>query len=225
MLDNNQIDKIKCAEYQCKMPQIPDFVIKEVLGEDYSKYQRMLNNRTVAQSGGTIIHCPDLVCEGTIYKGKAMNRICIKCPSCHKVFCNYCDKLWHEGPCTQATAEELQWDMLGDSTGKANRCPKCKSPFEKVSGCAHMTCSVCQHHWCWVCGMDFNSPLHMISGSGLICEMIGWISFGNLRGCTKILLLLAFIIFFPLFVLFISLVLGGALATVIIQAIKVVPAI
>ena len=50
---------------------------------------------------------------------------------------------------------------MGDGkTGKANRCPQCKCPFEKVDGCMHMKCVMCEYEWCWVCGLAYNSLFH-----------------------------------------------------------------
>ena len=31
-------------------------------------------------------------------------------------------------------------------------CPQCKTPISKGDGCHHMTCRVCKHEWCWLCG-------------------------------------------------------------------------
>ena len=30
-------------------------------------------------------------------------------------------------------------------------CPGCKTPAVKSGGCHHMTCPMCQEHWCWLC--------------------------------------------------------------------------
>ncbi len=34
-------------------------------------------------------------------------------------------------------------------------CPKCRLKVEKNEGCRHMTCAVCKHEWCWLCGSDY----------------------------------------------------------------------
>jgi hypothetical protein len=143
------------------------------------------------------------------------------CSFCQQGVCSFCEKAWHEETCQRPT--EIEWDMLGDGAGKANRCPKCKSPFEKVSGCSHMTCAVCAHHWCWTCGLDYYSPLHMMQLGGILCEFIGLISFANLSACTKALLMVVFVVLFPVVILFLCLCIGGAVATLLIQGLKCCP--
>merc|ERR1719230_2540310 len=34
-------------------------------------------------------------------------------------------------------------------------CPQCKVPFQKVSGCDHITCTLCKHQFCMKCGGDY----------------------------------------------------------------------
>lgn len=41
-----------------------------------------------------------------------------------------------------ALAKEKQW----------SRCPGCKAMMERVSGCKHMTCSLCDYESCYRCG-------------------------------------------------------------------------
>ena len=83
-----------------------------------------------------------------------------------------------------ARVQGFEWDKNGDGDdGLANRCPKCKSLFEKVSGCQHMTCSICKYEWCWVCGMPYHSVLHYGQFGGLVCELIGCITFKKRNCC------------------------------------------
>lgn len=80
-----------------------------------------------------------------------------------------------------------------------------------------MKCAMCSHHWCWTCGLDYYSPLHRATGGGFLCEIIGKISFREFRKCTKVLLLLLLIIFYPLFVAFICLLKGGCLTNALFE--------
>ena len=65
---------------------------------------------------------------------------------------------------------------MQDSVGKGDDwiklhtkpCPKCKSPIEKNSGCMHMTCSNCDHHFCWLC-MGSQAD-HRLQGDHFMCN-------------------------------------------------------
>ena len=48
-------------------------------------------------------------------------------------------------------------------------CPKCKTPISKGDGCHHMTCRVCTHEWCWLCG-DLWSKHSKASGGFYSCN-------------------------------------------------------
>ncbi|KAI8813644.1 hypothetical protein BJ742DRAFT_789028 [Cladochytrium replicatum] len=48
--------------------------------------------------------------------------------------------------------ESLRW--MRDN---AQECPTCGSSVEKSEGCNHMTCRVCQTHFCYLCGVYLNS--------------------------------------------------------------------
>ncbi|KAK5983118.1 RBR-type E3 ubiquitin transferase [Trichostrongylus colubriformis] len=35
--------------------------------------------------------------------------------------------------------------------GHSKRCPQCKIPIQRQSGCNMMVCSMCDTHFCWNC--------------------------------------------------------------------------
>ena len=95
---------------------------------------------------GTVIHRPGCCC-----KRRAV------CTECSQVTCWKCNEQWHEGRrCGQA-----QGDGTGDSgtvgimvhnlNPRVSKCPNCRSPIYKISGCNHMTCYRCNKEYCWVC--------------------------------------------------------------------------
>ena len=85
-------------------------------------------------------------------------------------FCWSCSEEAHD-PCScevwKAWKERIQviesGDLSADNiiTEKASSeawlakyskpCPKCKRPIQRNDGCNHMTCSKCNHEFCWVC--------------------------------------------------------------------------
>jgi len=55
----------------------------------------------------------------------------------------------------------------------SKRCPRCKAPTQKSSGCNHMNCRQCGCNWCWICGSK-------IGGGGYPTHYKRW----NLLGCS-----------------------------------------
>jgi hypothetical protein len=87
-----------------------------------------------------------------------------------------------------------------------SKCPKCKAMIMKQDGCQHMTCSICNYEWCWVCGLPYKSIVHYAVIGGLACEFIGLTHF-KLSGACSIIMLILLTIFLPAIVYFFSVVL------------------
>ena len=81
----------------------------------------------------------------------------IKCPHCNNMLCTNC-KTWHS----------MDQGCQGDIPG-AKRCPRCRVPVFKFSGCNHITCR-CGCHWCYVCRQGFDNDdecySHMTAAHG-----------------------------------------------------------
>ncbi|CAF5141144.1 unnamed protein product [Rotaria sp. Silwood1] len=62
---------------------------------------------------------------------------------------------WHNGMTCQ------EYDLSTDDNIRlwlrknTKRCPLCHSFIEKISGCDHMTCTICKHQFCWICLADY----------------------------------------------------------------------
>lgn len=52
-------------------------------------------------------------------------------------------------------------------------CPTCHIPVEKTFGCNHMTCQICQTHFCFLCGswVDPSHPYKHFNMQGNLCYM------------------------------------------------------
>ncbi|KAJ2963498.1 hypothetical protein NQZ79_g1497 [Umbelopsis isabellina] len=52
-------------------------------------------------------------------------------------------------------------------------CPSCHIPVEKTFGCNHMTCQICQTHFCFLCGawIDKHQPYKHFNSQGTLCHM------------------------------------------------------
>ena len=98
----------------------------------------------------------------------------VGCAKCKIEVCSSCREQWHDGiKCTKEDGTELKWDAIGNPIqSKVSRCPGCKAPFEKISGCPHMNCMVCNYEWCWNCGSKWKSPIHRGAGA-IFCELFG----------------------------------------------------
>ena len=78
-----------------------------------------------------------------------------------------------------------------------------------------MQCPMCEHRWCWMCGLPVDSIFHQGQGGGAICEIIGQSSFGagsNL--CIRILILLGLFVLWPL--ILVAIVLPASFAGIFI---------
>ena len=67
--------------------------------------------------------------------------ISLKCPHCNMFFCGTC-LVWHK--------MDEACKNLDDGL---KRCPNCRMPTYKLSGCNHMTCP-CGKHWCYKCDVS-----------------------------------------------------------------------
>lgn len=72
---------------------------------------------------------------------------------------------------------------------------------EKISGCNHMTCSVCSYEWCWLCGSTYSSvhfsPINPFGCAGM--QNTNFTSFGRCKVLVlRILTFLGFLVLFPI---------------------------
>lgn len=85
----------------------------------------------------------------------------IECPDCLALFCFICGSNWHEPlTCDQVKQfKSFDHESLTWISRNTKKCPKCKWPIEKNSGCDHMTCRKCNHEFCWNCFADMTSGI------------------------------------------------------------------
>lgn len=85
MVNNNKPEKVECPVHKCNGQKIPAHLLADLLGDHYEKYNRTVNNRRIAQSGGRVFHCPVTPdCPGVISNpgGMWLTRSVLICHDC-----------------------------------------------------------------------------------------------------------------------------------------------
>ena len=54
----------------------------------------------------------------------------------------------HEAACQVSGSAEI---LVHNMNPRVAKCPECRAPIYKISGCNHMTCYRCNKEWCWIC--------------------------------------------------------------------------
>jgi ariadne-1 len=163
---SNLIDTFKCSENQlccpeCKIP-ISIHILKYVLSEEkFIKYENYLlqNAPGVISNNNEIrVKCPNGKCGFFYLMSKDSQIVHTICVSCGIEFCvNGCPKP-HKGRTCQEMKkifDQEEKKANDDKNGgdlKFTNCPECKAPIEKISGCNHMKCTICQTDFCYICG-------------------------------------------------------------------------
>ncbi|KAL7796496.1 hypothetical protein V8C37DRAFT_371908 [Trichoderma ceciliae] len=142
--------------------------LEDVLEQSFSSY--------IKRNPQQFRYCPTPDC-GYIYRVTSGSRTQI-CSNCLRPTCSAC----HEPHINMSCAEYRDIKSGGyEALLKLKKelgikdCPTCKTPLEKISGCNHMTCTVCRAHICWVCMMTFSEGNavyeHMVKSHGGIIEV------------------------------------------------------
>lgn len=97
---------------------------------------------------------------------KSSRGLVIKCTACHFRWCFRCHGPQHRGlGCDKnRVSDDLlqKWAQPKYGVPRAQQCPVCKIYVERISGCPHMGCQMCESEFCYFCGEDWNSE-HMES--------------------------------------------------------------
>ncbi|KAJ1301939.1 hypothetical protein OPQ81_000778 [Rhizoctonia solani] len=128
--------------------------IVQYLGEDVENLARYntLKAQRELERDPNFIWCTNPVCgQGQMHTEKDP---IVTCDYCHARSCFLHRVPWHEGlTCEQYVAdqEDANEAYMMEYT---KRCPACRIPIEKDSGCEHMTCR-CGHQFCWDCLAEY----------------------------------------------------------------------
>ena len=150
--------------------------------EENSPDSNMVN---ACNSCNTLIclSCHDLS-NSRIVEGKIVQSDYCKCPMCSKFIKDYdniefdpnllyavcigckCIKSVCQKDCAKNTEDLPPFkcpdciELESQSQSHSNpyrKCPHCNVLTERNGGCNHMTCGMCNKHWCWICNQGFNN--------------------------------------------------------------------
>jgi len=142
---------IPCPQDSCKSP-FNEKILKSVLDEKTFKLYEQKKQEKMVSLNPRMKFCPQAGCS-RVYKPSQSKSYTI-C-KCHSKICNACGNLWHEEKaCWQVVDQEFQ---VFQKANDVKFCVMCKTVVQKVEGCSHITCPVCDYDWCWLCGREFTS--------------------------------------------------------------------
>ncbi|DBA01048.1 TPA: hypothetical protein N0F65_002658 [Lagenidium giganteum] len=143
-------------------------ILLVVSPEVWAKYQRFKLHKTTPNARD----CPFCGHSQMCSSGSVNPQV--TCVACFQVFC-FVHSNAHPGKsCKAHIKATAKTDKLTAACirGISKPCPGCQAPVQKNGGCNHMTCSVCDTDFCWLCGKQI--------AVGMAATHYEW---WNLRGC------------------------------------------
>ncbi|KAJ7656306.1 hypothetical protein DFH06DRAFT_991709 [Mycena polygramma] len=125
----------------------------QTLGLDDKQYQ-ILQELQIA-SLSILLHCRK--CKESVFVDReeyeASPILVCPFPKCDHAWCKACQQAIVIGGPKHSCDGSLELEHLMKTRGWKH-CPGCKTPFQKSSGCNHMTCMSpsCNTHFCYLCG-------------------------------------------------------------------------
>mmetsp|Transcript_34793 Transcript_34793/g.61270 ORF Transcript_34793/g.61270 Transcript_34793/m.61270 type:complete len:438 (-) Transcript_34793:1-1314(-) len=147
----SQVLELKCPGDSCRH-LISEEQVKAFVPELYPKYLKF-KRRAELSKDPSVRWCAELDCDG-VMKGN-QTRPHMICPICKREQCYNCGSQWHPGKTCEQLIDDAYEEWVRGR--EVQLCPRCKRRIEKIEGCNHMTCSVCQHQWCWLCRGNFSA--------------------------------------------------------------------
>lgn len=160
-------DELVCPLPDCKT----EITVAQVEGTASSpvweKFLQFRMDLWECRADGRVIECPTQKCGKFLVE---LNVDIATCPRCGQEFCGRCGDQKHEGiSCDslkawrqQNDAEESFEELMEQQQWR--RCPRCRAPSERESGCNFMQCrsSICRKrtYWCYVCGKELSKEEH-----------------------------------------------------------------
>ncbi|KAE9414759.1 hypothetical protein Angca_006909 [Angiostrongylus cantonensis] len=158
-----------CADEDCGIPFAISDIKRLVLGDARLPWLNERKIRPLLESSidcllradKSLIRCPSPDCFGIFAKGKVGDTpSTMRCDCCGRDVCDKCMMEPHEGVSCEAHAmlrsdHEASIQVYKNAhVGTVRDCPTegCGAVLQKNGGCNHMRCTVCNTHFCWLCG-------------------------------------------------------------------------
>lgn len=163
-ISNGQVTAISCPSRGCSV-QLDELTISNMIGNKkdlLEKYHRLASNAYVNDSKN-IRWCPGSGCENAI-KVQILKEPLVQC-SCGTKFCFQCGSLPHVPTTCRMLADWNSKSQKDEASAKwiaayTKECPKCHNVIHKDGGCQYMSCTKCQHKFCWICLGNFDHKDH-----------------------------------------------------------------
>ena len=102
-----------------------------------------MTNEKVANDAN-LVFCNKADCEEILQLSCAKKNVLI-CPKCKNKMCPKCREDAHgKKSCQEVQDRSLRDWMNSKGAPKLANCPNCSALCEKIGGCPHMSCEVCQ---------------------------------------------------------------------------------
>jgi len=146
--------KIKCPQNNCPyLVSEKDLKLFESALESpiFTKLQSLITQKT-SNKAVRPLTCPRPGCLRSVTpSGNTANNyiLCV----CETKICIQCGENWHENKtCLEVLDPEFQAYAIENNL---KPCIICKSVVDRVEGCTHITCPICDYEWCWLCGREY----------------------------------------------------------------------
>ena len=147
---------LRCPEPSCSAV-VPESIVSSACDDTHLSRYREFGFRSFVDDNKRMAWCtaPNCTAAAEAIIDIPREALDVQC-SCGNAFCFHCKEEAHRPvDCktvrrwlikNSAESENMTWILANTKP-----CPKCTRPIEKNQGCMHMTCSQCQHEFCWLC--------------------------------------------------------------------------
>lgn len=155
-----------CLFGNCKNEYTSEMIAEFICNEDWIKYKALVRKKEIwkihLENNKNLVNCPYPDCEELVQINNFNLGISTYdvCASNHR-FCTKCRCLLsNHSSLNCSNFVKLMLEEIPESKRwMFKQCPRCNIIIEKNEGCNHMTCTVCQYEFCWIC-LEKYEPSH-----------------------------------------------------------------